>query len=639
MGRGRIVRLTIDPLIAGKRPAQLKKFRVLDPACGSGSFLLGAFTRLIRHFEEYYTAHPTVDRKLHFEDAHGVQRLTTAAKAQVLRSSIFGVDVDPAAVEVTTMSLYLKSLESDAPEYVRSQMQLTGAILPTLTENIRCGNSLVSTDYYQQTDLGQLDAFEEHRLRPFKWDSDREGFGKVLADGGFDVVIGNPPYFNVDATYGAKHPVPAYLKTAYSPIWQDKTDIYYFFLAKGVSLATQRMGFIVSRAFLEADKARRTRRNLAQNARLDHVADMDGFRVFTDAGIATTVVVFDTSQGHGDSEVAVRRLDSAVYSTGEVIEGLRQNSAPFEVFTRRTNLGEAAWRFPNPYVADLYQRIDAAGEPLDRVCFLGKGMETAANSVFGKLSDTDVSKLGLPRGLLKRRARNSDIHRFYVTDSGENVLYLEDVAQYRDLPKSVRDYLEEPKNRAKLKGRAAYKRGDCEWWRYTWPLHKDRHHGPRLLSPYRTGHNRFAVDETFSYFTSTDTTIVFSREGTREDLRYVQSLLNSKLLTFRFRGLGKLTSPNMWESFHYSIKDLPIRRIDFDATEERERHDAIVRLVKDIENARQRAEEGLGPADRSLGARRLEALLDQLDNMVLDLYGITNAEERASVLALGAPLG
>ncbi len=634
-----IVRLTIDPLVAGKRPAQLKEFRVLDPACGSGSFLLGAYDRLIRHFEEYYTAHPTVDRKMHFEDHRGQRRLTTAAKAHLLRNSIFGVDVDPAAVEVTTMSLYLKSLESDAPEYVRSQVQLTGAILPTLTENIRCGNSLVSTDYYQQAELAQLDAFEEHRLRPFKWDSDKEGFGKVLADGGFDAVIGNPPYFNVDASYGAGHPVAAYLKTAYSAIWQDKTDIYYFFLTKGVALARQRLGFIVSRSFLEADKARRTRGNLAGAARLDHVADMDGFRVFADAGIATTIVVFDTTSPHGESEVSVRRLDSAAYRAEEVVEGLRQNRAPFEVFSRKAKLGADAWRFPNPYLDDLYQRIDASGERLDQICFLGKGMETAANAVFGKLSAADVVRLGLPAELLKRRARNSDIHRYYLADSGEHVLYLEDVARYEDLPAAVRDYLAARGNKAKLEGRAAFKRGDCDWWRYTWPLHKERHRGPRLLSPYRTGHNRFALDPDFSYFTSTDTTIVFPRDGAKEDLHYVQALLNTKLLTFRFRGLGKLTSPNMWESFHYSLEALPIRRVDFDDPADRDVHDALVRLANDIEHARDQAHNGLSPADRSLGARRAEALLDQVDEIALDLYGITDAEERASVLALGAPLG
>lgn len=632
-----IIRLTIDPLISGRRPAQLRKFRVLDPACGSGSFLLGAYERLIRHSEEYYARHPTVDRKLHFEDERGQRRLTTAAKAQLLRNSIFGVDVDPAAVEVTTMSLYLKSLESEAPEFVRSQMQLTGAILPTLTQNIRCGNSLVSTDYYQQANLGQLDAFEEHRLRPFKWDSVQEGFGSILTDGGFDVVIGNPPYFSVDATYGAKHAVPSYLKSAYPSIWQDKTDIYYFFLAKGVSLARQRLGFIVSRSFLEADKARRTRGYLAQNARLHHITDMDGFRVFADAGIATALVVFDAKQGHGEAEVAVRRLDSAVYTTDEVIEGMRKSGEPFEVFTRKTRLKEGAWRFANPHLHELYQRIDSVGEGLGDVCFLGQGMQTGANSVFGKLSDADVACLDLPAELLKQRARNSDIHRYYLAKSGENILYLEGVAQYGDLPKSVRDYLELPANRSKLEARAAYKRGNCEWWRYTWPLHKERHDKPRLVSPYRTGHNRFALDLDFSYFTSTDTTVVFPRDGSHEDLRYIQALLNSKLLTFRFRGLGKLTSPDIWESFHYSIKDLPIRRVDFGGAQDAGCHDAIVGLAEDIEAAQAQAYGGLSPADRSLGTRRADAFFDEVDRLVLDLYGITDAESRASVLALGSP--
>lgn len=632
-----IVRLTIDPLIASKRPRDLQKFRVLDPACGSGSFLLGAFSRLIRHFEEYYTEHPTVDRREHFQDAQGVRRLTADAKAKLLRNSIFGVDIDPAAAEVTTMSLYLKSLESDAPEYVRTQMSLSGAILPSLADNIRVGNTLVSTDFYAQAQLGQLDAFEEHRLRPFKWDSRKEGFASVMQDGGFDAVIGNPPYFNVDATYGAGHPVPAYLKNAYPAIWQDKTDIYYFFMAQAAALARQRVGFIVSRAFLEADKARKLRGHLAATARLAEVIDLNSFRVFADAGIATAICLLDTSGPHQGAKVAVRRLDSAAHSTLEVSAGIRQSAAPFEVFERKVELDSAPWRFPNPYAHGLYESIDRRGERLANVCFLGKGMETAANGVFGKLSADDVRRFGFPSALLKRRARNSDIDAYYVSDSGEYVLYLEDVARYRDLPGSVRSYLEEPANKKKLEARAAFKRGDCEWWRYTWPLHKDMHTAPRLISPYRTGHNRFALDETFDYFTSTDTTMAFKRAGTREDLRYVQGLLNSKVLTFRFRGLGKLTSPNMWEAFHNSIQELPIRRIDFANTEDRARHDAVVRLVDDITRATQAARDGLSASDRSLGARRAEAFTDQLDELVLDLYDITDAEERASVLALGAP--
>lgn len=632
-----IVRSTIDPLIARKRPAQLQNFRILDPACGSGSFLLGAYDRLIHHFEEYYTNNPTVDRRLHFRDEQGVERLTAAAKARLLKNSIFGVDVDPAAVEVTTMSLYLKSLEGGSPELLRGQMQLTGAILPSLTANIRCGNSLVSTDFYKQQRLTQLDAFEEHRLRPFKWDDEQEGFGKVLADGGFDVVIGNPPYFSIDAQYGVGHPVPAYLKTAYSDVWLDKTDIYYYFLRKAAGLARRRLGFIVSRAFLEADKAKRIRAWLAANARLERLEDFDGFMVFADAGIATTIVVFDTTQPHGVHEVEVRRLPSGRYSTAQVIEGVRNDTTPFEAFDSGVNLGDRPWHFHNPYASALFSRIDSHGDPLITICELGQGMQTGANGVFGKLTAGDVVDYDLPPALLKPRARNSDIDRFYIADSEELMLYLEDVPSFRALPKPVQDYLRLPANEKKLRARAAFKRGNCEWWQYTWPLHKDLYQQPRLVCPYRTGHLRFALDEPFSWMTVTDTTVAFKRAGVKEDVRYLLGLLNTRLLTYRFRGLAKLTGPEMWEAFDNSIRDLPIRRINFQDASERGTHDAIVRLVKDIESATADSRDALSATDRSVAVRRARALSDQMDEIALDLYGITDSEERENVLALGAP--
>lgn len=634
-----IVRLAVDPFLKGKTPKDLRTFRVLDPACGSGSFLIAAFERLVRHHEDYYTAHPTVDRRLHFTDSQGVERLTPEAKARILSDSIYGVDVDPAAAEVTTMSLYLKSLESDAPEYIRTQMQISGAILPSLNENIRVGNSLVGTDYYNlQAQLGDLSEEDEHRLRPFRWDSRETGFGKVLADGGFDVVLGNPPYFNVDATYGKKHPVAAYLRRAYPLIWQDKTDVYYYFLAKATALSRGRVAFILSRAFLEADKAQRLRSYLGANARLLELVDLGAYRVFADAGIATAIVDFDATRPHGDSAIGIRRLDGASHRLGDVVAGLRSRSAPFEVFKRKTQLTGSPWRFPNPYRKALFDRLDAVGDPLHRLCVLGQGMQTGANSVFGKLSDADVARLDLPQHLLKQRARNSDVDAFLIRDGGENVLYLEEVDRYDSLPKAVRDYLETPSNKKKLEERAAYQRGDCNWWQYTWPLHKERYHGRRLVSPYRTGHNRFALDSDFTYVSLTDTTVVFERRETPEDFLYIQGLLNSKVLTFRFRGLGKLTSEGMWEAFENSLRELPIRRVDFDLATDVQAHDRVVALVADLAATANRRQVAASTAERGLAARRFEALYDELDQLVLDLYEITDPDERENILALGSPL-
>lgn len=634
-----IIRQTIDPLIAGKAPRALSEFRVLDPACGSGSFLIAAFSRLVRHFEEYYTEHPTVSPSDHFEDEQGIRRLTAKAKGRILTHNIFGVDIDPAATEVTSMSLYLKSLETDAPEFVRSQMSFLGALLPSLVENIKVGNSLVSTDYYAQAQLEQLDAYEEYRLRPFKWESKSEGFGDVLANGGFDVVIGNPPYFNVDSTYGAGHPVASYLKEKYPDVWADKTDIYYYFLRRATGVTKTSLGFIVSRAFLEAHKARKTRGWLAENTQLKQLTDFGGYHVFAEAGIATAITVFSKSPDSTKKKppaVEIRRLPTGNHSAAELSSALRENAEPFEVFEHSDKLGADPWRFANPEIRRLYQLLDDSGDSLSALTVLGQGMQTGANGVFGKLSDADVAAFALPRELLKKRARNSDIEQFHIGDSQEWLLYLEDETDYRRLPEQVRKYLELPDNQDKLRGRAAFKRKNCEWWKFTWPLHKELYNRPRFVSPYRTGHNRFALDEDFTYLTLTDTTVGFQRDGVKEDLRYVIAVLNSKPLTFRFRGLGKLTSENMYESFENSIRDLPVRRIDFSDNADRLAHDELVNLHDRLTAAHQERAEAESASEKSVAARRIEALNDQLDELVLDLYGVTDHDDRANILALGA---
>lgn len=630
-----IVRLTIDPLIDGKNPRALEEFRVLDPACGSGSFLLAALARLIRHYEDYYTQHPTVDRRLHVRDEQGVSRLTSEGKTRILHRHIYGVDVDPAAVEVTMLSLYLKSLESDSPEYVRAQMQLGGAILPSLERNIRVGNSLVSTDFYSQGRLDELSDYEEHRLRPFRWDSDREGFGSILRDGGFDVVLGNPPYFNVDASYGANHPVPAYLSQAYPAVYTDKTDIYYYFLAKAVALAKHRVGFIVSRAFLEAEKAQPLRTHLPQRAQLTELVDFNAFQVFADAGIATAIAVFDTTRPHDASTVSVRKLETARVSTAEVAGGLERSSEPFEAFVRPIRLSGTPWRFPSPAEKRLYDKIDTAGQTLTELCVLGQGMQTGANTVFSGFTRERIAELDFPEHLVKRRARNSDIAAFCISDEAPYALYLEDVARYADLPDSVKSWLELPENERKLRGRAAFQRGDCDWWRYTWPLNRRLYGGPRLISPYRTGHNRYALDPHFSYVTLTDTTVAFPRANVREDPLYLLGLLNTKLLTFRFRGLGKLTSPNMWESFDNSISELPIRRIDFGNEFERQTHDEVVRVVRDLEESITVSVSAASANERSTARRLVEALQDELEEIALDLYGITDPADRDEIIERG----
>jgi len=185
-----IVANTVGKLLEGKTPEQASRLKIVDPACGSGSFLLGAFQYLLDWHEQWYLANDpekwTKGRNpALIQAAEGDWRLNTSEKKRILVNNIHGVDIDAQAVEVTKLSLLLKVLEEETGQLTLGFERA----LPDLGDNIKCGNSLIGWDYF----AGQLMADEKEieRVNPFDW---HKAFPEVFQQGGFDVVIGNPPY-------------------------------------------------------------------------------------------------------------------------------------------------------------------------------------------------------------------------------------------------------------------------------------------------------------------------------------------------------------------------------------------------------------------------------------------------------------
>jgi len=147
-----IVKNTVGKIIAGKTPRQIANIKILDPACGSGSFLLGAYQCLLDYHLEYYRNHPKEAQTQFFDFYYKVGpdelALPLRTKAAILRNNIFGVDIDPQAVEITMMSLYLKALEGE-----RGLLPKKQHLLPPLSNNIKCGNSLISFDIFDSLPL------------------------------------------------------------------------------------------------------------------------------------------------------------------------------------------------------------------------------------------------------------------------------------------------------------------------------------------------------------------------------------------------------------------------------------------------------------------------------------------------------
>ena len=174
-----IVKNTLGELLAGQTPETqaARPLRVLDPACGSGSFLLGAYQYLLDWYLEWYAqnepAHHARGKNPAVVEAQGGWQLTMEKKKEILLAHIFGVDIDQQAVEVTKLSLLLKVVENPG------QLSLLDErILPDLGRNIQCGNSLIGPDYYNGRQMPLLGDEELYRVNPFDWQA---AFPQVFA--------------------------------------------------------------------------------------------------------------------------------------------------------------------------------------------------------------------------------------------------------------------------------------------------------------------------------------------------------------------------------------------------------------------------------------------------------------------------
>lgn len=463
--------------------------------------------------------------------------------------------------------------------------------------------------------LPGIDEERDAQINAFDWVS---AFPAVFAAGGFDAVIGNPPYLNVDDTWGRKDARLGYLKTRYAHVYNDKTDLLFYFLAKAVEIAREDVCFIVSRAFLEAYKADKLRSFLAETAKVREIIDLRNVYVFDGVGITTAIV--HLTKGRTTTRAAlVRRLRADSLPLGVRAESLDDGSLFETVVVPHERFGQQPWQFANNSVQGILDRIDVAGEPLGEVLHVGKGMETGKNNVFGRRTWAEVSHWKVPQSLLFTRARNSDIQRFVIKDSEEMLLYTEAAKSFASLPDGVQEHLKG--HQAELKARAAFKRGNCEWWKWTWPLHKQFIDRDKLYCPYLATENRFALDTERRFLGLTDTTVLYANDQP-EDLRYLLGLLNSRVLTFRFRYIGKLKSVGILEYFWNSISKLPIRRID----PADERHARMVSLVQTMIDTEAQLSVPTSPAQKTQLRRRLATVDGQIELLVQELYGLGPAD-------------
>ena len=442
--------------------------------------------------------------------------------------------------------------------------------------------------------LSQIDEIEKGKIyeNAFEW---RFEFPEVLDENGdfvgFDIVIGNPPYFNID-TFGAGSATLGYLPQKYPETYMDKSDILFYFLAKATEISKGQTAYIISNAMLFSDKAKKLRDYLIAKNPISKIINFEKYQVFEEASITSMMIFADKVN---NAHTIAQNYKESNYDTTELIDSINNNPY-FNVHLKQGDV----WALVDEEFANLNDKIDANHSKLGELFQVGKGMETASNEVFSFAEYPSQ----FDSRFIKSRMSGEIINKYTHDDPKEYLLYFEDVQSFEALPEAIQNHLLSFKD--KLSERATVKNEGRVWWRYSRPMHKEYYHFPKLWCSYRAKENIFCLDESSDFIGLTNTTAIFA---TNKELgiKYILALLNSKVLNYRYRSIGKQTGSGVFEYFENQISKLPIPKIS------PEEQKPFIELADQIlENKKN-------------GVDTIE-LENQIDKMVYELYGLSENE-------------
>lgn len=534
-----IVRALDDKLTAYRD--WLLNITILDPACGSGAFLNQALEFLIQE-------HKKID-ELKFQLLGG-SIVFPDVEAKILEKNIYGVDLNEESVEIAKLSLWLRTAQK-------------GRKLTTLSNHIKCGNSLI-------------DDPEVAGEKAFNWQNE---FPEVFANGGFDVVIGNPPYVNMN-TFPKK--IHLYFEKAYNLIHTGYNDLMYYFLFKGISLL-KNTGFfsvITSNYFIGNDYAKNLRLFLTNH--LTKIINFENIHVFSDANVHTAILL-------AESKPKQKEVQFYTYLKKETLNELVINDIDFKLATiNRKELGEN-WIIANESNQKLLSKIASNNILLGSISEIAKGSESGKNEIF-TVTDEIIKRYNLEIEIIRKCVKNSNISSYYISFDDNYLIYTDNTFSEEKYPNTFR-YLQEHKD--SLLERRGPRTGEYEWWRLHRPsIKKVFDSKEKILVPYRANKNRFGYD-CHQYFNNGGDIRAIRITNEKFKTKYIIGLLNSSLLDWYYGFIGK-PKGNAREYFNKPLSQIPIPEIALESQNNIiGKVDSMLELIPDLKNKKMNFEKYL----------------------------------------------
>jgi len=553
---------------ASAKILELKEIKVLDPAMGSGSFLLRAFDALVKAYEEYNLA----ARKAKAERGNGSGMLFDAAGEiaeevdhlgiRVATENIFGVDLDAQAIEVAKLNLWMRLMAVER-DFIRTELQRRGRtsrplnFLPDLRKNLRRGNSLIA-DKAVAGDAA------------FDWQTE---FPETMKRGGFDVVIGNPPYERIQTMMGNAPQAVEFLKANYRSAASGNFDIYVCFIERGLQLVNESglFGYICPHKFFQAEYGRELRMLLTEGQHVREVVSFGDQQVFPQATTYTCLLFLQRQPQEKKTLIKVDDLESW-RSTGEAAIG---KIAP-------VSFAGDQWNFVLGNGAELFAKLNQQPVRLRDVAErIAQGIRTSANPIYvldlvsSSGATITVFSEQLQREVMLEREsvapflQGQDVRRYFLETCSKVVILPYQIKEGRPvlIPESrllkkyplTYEYLRQ--NKKALEEREEGRMRGQEWYAFIYPKNIELMSASKILVPDIANFASFAFDEAGEFAFTSGYGITLKADA-KESPAYLLGLLNSRLLDFYLKQVSTTMRGGYFRYFTQFIEQLPIKRID-----------------------------------------------------------------------------
>lgn len=627
----RVVAKTLAPLIAGKDPEEFLGLTILDPACGSAGFLLGAYDYFEKQVRLWFAENPGDPRRPEFvADTEDGPQITAPTARRIITGCLYGVDIDAEAVEVARMSLALRYAEKMAVLGGEPECLLQGIGL-----NIKHGNSLVGPDI---VGLGYDAEKVIRQTMPFDWQNPATGFGAVMAAGGFDAVVGNPPYIEVKRYKEWMPSQYKYLKESgrYETTRQGKTDVAMPFMELGLSLLREkgRLGFIIQNRFFKTDYGEIVRHWLKRLRAVAEIEDFRDLQVFKGRTTYTAILILqkDSPDLHYQTYSS---LDKALAGAPSVDCRLKWDA-----------VNSMVWSFDQPDLLEVYEdlarrhgtigqqarlQISVGLQTLYGKLYQFEPVEVRARTVIGRNGEGD--EVSLEKAALRPLCRNRGFFPFRQNNRDAWVIFPYDIEEGRAFeigwrefeqryPKTAR-YLEG--NKKKILKNVETEKGANRWHLYRYPKNLVSQANAKVLFPMTIEDTMAAVDfDGDIYQDNVNINSISFSGASSAQLQAMAAVFNSTLFNALARLKAGLNDAG-WRKFNRQYAELvpfPVAIIE-DAKVVKK----LSALADQISNLQEKSVRARTEGARAGFRAAIESLWAQLDETVVEVYGLTGAQK------------